>query len=109
MNNAVVSYTNTSVNTHYLWATTDTTSKDVWVDRPPKKTIPIVFLSPDIRSEEALSPNDRIWDEIDTMLASVWADKNILTIEEDDETISTMQMSELIRFEKLYGESDGWE
>jgi len=111
-NDTVVTYTNSSIGTSFLWITTNTVSTDVWTDRTPTKSDKLVFWTPDMVGDGTLSPDDEIWDEIDAMLEKVWT-SNHITIEEeiriDSEMIDAIRESEIRQFEELYGETRDWE
>lgn len=75
---------------------------------PHCETCPNCAKSLDLQ-REPLFPDNKVWNEIDAMLHTVWAKEDKISLEEETkkraEMLDAIRKSEIRQFEELYGET----
>ena len=81
----------------------------VWSFNFSDDTGPLVFYSPDIGEPSSLSPNDPVWDYVDSILEKIWANSNYVSPEEDAEWLREIRSGWSSHVEEMFDEFDSRE
>jgi hypothetical protein len=81
----------------------------IWIFDASVNRQPLIFYSPDVEDESVLSPNDPIWEYVDSILEKLWANSDYVSAEEDDRWLDEIRSSWGSNVEDMFDEFNSGE